>query len=636
MRPNRTLSSDLTHQRELIDAAIAVNEAPTLDEAFQVVADVGLALVGADRLTVVVWDEDLARGVVRAGAGEAGAAIGEAVPADPHSLDALLTGRPVVGAPRPEGLSPALREAISEMTTIVRVGLSTESCRATFNASWTVSLEPEAAESAGEVLRTLTQLTSLAERSLREREQDRLSSVLDRVADGVVVSSATHATANAAARAILAVPDDVEFNTSLFAPRTLEGNPYDVPADSFPGQSVSERGEGGRFRIRATALDGREIVLDGSVSPTQEGAVIVFRDVTAEHEREVLNERYLYALFNSMPIPLTVGYAKSREFISANQAFLDLVGYDLDEIVGVQPPFPWWDADEDSDAGFQPGSVVHRIYRRKDGRPLAVEVASHGIPGDDGETVLLLGVVTDLSEKRRVEQQLVQSSKLAAIGELAAGVAHEINNPLFAILGLTEFLLKEAEPESKAHQRLELIQQTGLEIKEIVRALLDFARENADDRHVVPLEEVVQATVDLVRRTNAHKGVELIDDYDHSGALVHASPNQLKQIVLNLIANARQAMPNGGTVKVHVHRDGDFVVATVEDDGQGIDSDLIGRIFEPFFTTKRATGGTGLGLSVSLGIAEAHGGTLTAASELGQGATFSLRLPIATEEEASA
>ena len=115
-----------------------------------------------------------------------------------------------------------------------------------------------------------------------------------------------------------------------------------------------------------------------------------------------------------------------------------------------------------------------------------------------------------------MQQQLVQSGKLAAIGELAAGVAHEINNPLFAILGLTEFLLKEAEPGSKALQRLELIQQTGLEIKEIVRALLDFARENAEERHVVPLEEVVQSTVDLVRRTNAHKGVELVDSYDGS------------------------------------------------------------------------------------------------------------------------
>jgi two-component system, NtrC family, sensor kinase len=228
-----------------------------------------------------------------------------------------------------------------------------------------------------------------------------------------------------------------------------------------------------------------------------------------------------------------------------------------------------------------------------------------------------------------MQQQLVQSGKLAAIGELAAGVAHEINNPLFAILGLTEFLLKESEEGSKAHTRLELIQQTGLEIKEIVRALLDFARENAEERHDVSLEDVVRSTVDLVRRTNAHKGVELVDDYDGSDVCVNASPNQLKQIFLNLIANARQAMPAGGTVSVDVRRVGDLAIATVSDDGPGIEPALVERIFEPFFTTKRVTGGTGLGLSVSLGIAEAHGGQLTVTTEPGRGATFTLCLPIA-------
>ena len=162
-----------------------------------------------------------------------------------------------------------------------------------------------------------------------------------------------------------------------------------------------------------------------------------------------------------------------------------------------------------------------------------------------------------------------------------------------------------------------------------MRGLLDFAGENSEERHRVPIEDVVRSTVDLVRRTNAHKGVELIDSYDESGALVMASPNQLKQIFLNLIANARQAMPNGGTVTLDVRSDGDWVIASVSDDGPGIDGAVLERIFEPFFTTKRSTGGTGLGLSVSLGIAEAHGGSLTASSLTGRGARFTLRLPLA-------
>jgi len=238
---------------------------------------------------------------------------------------------------------------------------------------------------------------------------------------------------------------------------------------------------------------------------------------------------------------------------------------------------------------------------------------------------------TESPERLEYERQLVQSGRLAAIGELAAGVAHEINNPLFAILGLTEFLLKETEPGSLAHKRLELIQESGIEIKEIVRALLDFARENADERRVVLFEDVIRSTLDLVRRTNAHKGIELVDTYDGSGAEVVATPSQLKQVVLNLIANARQAMPDGGTVHVDVRREGDFVVASVADDGPGIAPEVRERIFEPFFTTRRTTGGTGLGLSVGLGIAESHGGTLTVSSEPGAGATFTLRLPVAEE-----
>jgi two-component system NtrC family sensor kinase len=314
--------------------------------------------------------------------------------------------------------------------------------------------------------------------------------------------------------------------------------------------------------------------------------------------------------------------------MNVNRAFLDLVGLEREDVVGRVPPFPWW---ADQTTTFSPSStgIVERHLRRSDGVIVPVTIDRRIILGVDGEPIARLGLITDLSERRRLEQQLAQSGKLAAIGELAAGVAHEINNPLFAILGLTEFLLKEADPASKAHGRLVLIQETGQEIKEIVRALLDFARENADDRHVFPLEDVIRQTVELVERTNANKGVEVVVSCAAAGgALVSASPNQLKQILLNLVANARQAMPNGGKVTIDVRADGDHVIAAVGDTGSGIAPELQSRIFEPFFTTKRLTGGTGLGLSVSLGIAEAHGGSLTLDSPPHGGAVFSLRLPI--------
>src|SRR5205085_1732902 len=157
---------------------------------------------------------------------------------------------------------------------------------------------------------------------------------------------------------------------------------------------------------------------------------------------------------------------------------------------------------------------------------------------------------------------------------------------------------------SKSHDRLQLIQSTALEIKEIVRSLLDFARESSNDTAVVALDSVIRETVALVRRTTAGHGVELEEAYGAGPCLVDGSPNQLKQVFLNLIGNARQAMPDGGTIRIEVAATGDAVTAVVSDTGPGMDAQHLQRIFEPFYTTRRGRGGTGLGLSVSVGIAE--------------------------------
>ncbi len=335
---------------------------------------------------------------------------------------------------------------------------------------------------------------------------------------------------------------------------------------------------------------------------------------------------YNRSLFNAVPTAILVSDLETGEVTDANDAFLALIGRSRDEVVGMVHPYPWRTDIDEPPAPV--GSVIERRYRCGDERTFPVEIATHALPGGDGGRPLSLCIVTDLSERRRMEQQIVQSGKLAAIGELAAGVAHEINNPLLAILGLTEFLLLETEAGSKQHERLQLIQQTGLEIKEIVRALLDFAREHPSTQRIVEFESLVRMTIDLVRKTNAHKGIEIAEQYAAAGAQVRANGDQLEQVVLNLVANARQAMPNGGAIHIEVLRDNDHVQLVVSDEGPGVPSELQSRIFEPFFTTRRGTGGTGLGLSVSLGIAEAHAGTLTVESEHGNGAAFALRLPV--------
>ncbi|HET7045601.1 MAG TPA: ATP-binding protein [Gaiellaceae bacterium] len=335
---------------------------------------------------------------------------------------------------------------------------------------------------------------------------------------------------------------------------------------------------------------------------------------------------HLRALLDAIPTPVCCVDADTRAVVSANPAFLELVGLEEHEVLGARRPYPWW-SDGESARELVGGTTYGRVYRHADGHPIPVEIALREVHDADGRVAGYLGAITDLTERRRFQRQLVQSGKLAAIGELSAGVAHEINNPLFAILGLVGFLLEEAAPGTKTHERLELIQTTANEIKQITRALLDFARESPDERRVVALDEVVRETVGLIRRTSASKGVEIEDPSGDGVFLVDGSPNELKQIFLNLLANARQAMPGGGRISIGLAEEPGHVTATVADTGPGIEPDLLQRIFEPFFTTRHDSGGTGLGLSVSVGIAESHGGSLTAASEPGAGACFTLRLP---------
>jgi two-component system NtrC family sensor kinase len=224
--------------------------------------------------------------------------------------------------------------------------------------------------------------------------------------------------------------------------------------------------------------------------------------------------------------------------------------------------------------------------------------------------------------------QLLERWRLAAVGQLAAGVAHEINNPLFAILGTIEFMLEEAPPGSELRDRLERIQRSGEEIREIVRALVEFAREPAVDRHRLWLADVCAQTVQLVRRSSLAKGIEVVERYPEEPIVVDASANQLKQILLALIRNAQQAQPADGQVEVELLREATHAVVRVRDHGPGIDEAVFPHIFEPFFTTRLGAGASGLGLTVALGLAQLQGGELKAESELGGGSTFTLRLPV--------
>jgi signal transduction histidine kinase/HAMP domain-containing protein len=228
-------------------------------------------------------------------------------------------------------------------------------------------------------------------------------------------------------------------------------------------------------------------------------------------------------------------------------------------------------------------------------------------------------------ELRATHEQLVQSAKLAAIGELASNIAHEINNPLTSIIGFTE-ILKDEEDVAAIKSRLDIIEKESLRARDIVRQLLQFARKRDLELVEVDVNDVVKDVTPLVEAGAKSSGVTLRADFGELPKTI-GDPNQLKQVVINIVTNALSAMTAGGALSIRTSRLGEHIVMDFADTGPGIPKTVLPHIFEPFFTTKKEKG-TGLGLSISYRIIQDHGGRIDVESREGEGATFSIRLPV--------
>jgi len=233
-----------------------------------------------------------------------------------------------------------------------------------------------------------------------------------------------------------------------------------------------------------------------------------------------------------------------------------------------------------------------------------------------------------VAELKRTQAQLIQSTKLAAIGELAANIAHEINNPLTSVLGFASYLFEQVPPDWPFREELNLIQEEAGRARDIVRDLLHFSRQREFIPQITDLNMVLEQTLAMVKRQGALESIALREEYGSGLAPVEIDVPRIKQVFLNLINNAVYVMrDSGGSLTIRSSAKGDMVQVEVIDTGTGIAPEHKHRIFEPFFTTKPEVSGTGLGLSVSLGIVESHGGSIEVESELGKGATFTVKLP---------
>jgi signal transduction histidine kinase len=239
-----------------------------------------------------------------------------------------------------------------------------------------------------------------------------------------------------------------------------------------------------------------------------------------------------------------------------------------------------------------------------------------------------------MQAQRLAEHRLVQAAKLAAVGEMAAGIAHELNNPLTSVTGFAELVLEEMPRDTESRADLELVLREARRARDVVRRLLDFARQSESTRARASLNDVVRDVVALSRHLIHTNGVQLKLNIQDDLPWVWMDENQIKQVLLNLVHNALQAMPGGGVMEIttmaalRLGREG--VIVSVQDTGVGISPQDQARIFEPFYTTKGDQGGTGLGLSVTYGIVTDHGGQIEVTSQMGIGSIFTVWLPVGT------
>jgi two-component system NtrC family sensor kinase len=327
-----------------------------------------------------------------------------------------------------------------------------------------------------------------------------------------------------------------------------------------------------------------------------------------------------------------------------NKGAENLLGYRSEEVVGmmnIRSIYPPGVAKEVMDKLRSPdlGGVGKLtsfpiFHRRKDGEMIEGDLSASLIYDEKGHEVASVGIFKDLRERskmerelREIQQALLQSEKLAAMGRLTSQIAHELNNPIYGIMNTLELLKTEIPPESKRRRILELSLSEIQRLSEMLRNMLSFSKPEEEARKRIHLNELLEGILLMMERQMRESNIRVVLDLDHQIPEVMASTNQMRQVMLNMFKNAKEAMPNGGTLTVRTAKEDQKVSVHIQDTGVGIPEEIRNKIFEAFFTTKQKVKGVGLGLSVCYGIIKDHGGDIRVESQEGKGTTFIISLP---------
>jgi two-component system NtrC family sensor kinase len=291
-----------------------------------------------------------------------------------------------------------------------------------------------------------------------------------------------------------------------------------------------------------------------------------------------------------------------------------------------------------SSAATADGAAYYRIpmtTRHEPQRRLLVNLGATPLRDSIGDVVGTIVIVEDISTRVQLEEQLQISEKMASIGLLAAGVAHEVNTPLTGISSFTQMLLESAAPDDPSTKVLEKIERQTFRAAKIVNGLLNLARPAQVDSGPCDINAVINDVLSLLEHQFRNGSIQVRKELAPAAPVVQGIEHKLQQVFLNLFLNARDAMPKGGWLTIVTREDRDGAVVEIGDTGSGIPAEQLSRIYDPFFTTKEIGKGTGLGLSITYGIVQEHGGTITCDSQVGQGTRFSIRLPLAEQARIS-
>lgn len=272
--------------------------------------------------------------------------------------------------------------------------------------------------------------------------------------------------------------------------------------------------------------------------------------------------------------------------------------------------------------------------KRQNGTQLSALLSGTAEKHGNGHIDTIHFLIKDISQRKAMEQQLLQADKMASIGQLAAGIAHEINNPLSMILGYTQLLIRNEKEGTQGYADLRIIEKHARTCKIIVEDLLSFSRSTRTRQEVTHLHKAIDGILSVVQHHFALDNITIEKDFDAQIPEMILDQEKIKQVFMNLIMNAKQAIGKNGTIRL-ISRYEDSrhqVTVQVKDTGSGIEPQYLSRIFDPFFTTKPTGEGTGLGLSVSYGIVKDHCGEILVASEPDQGSTFTVVLPAISEK----